>query len=83
MMEEEERVLRKWIIWKDKRRYREEEEMDEEKEFREIKGNKVFKRLKEKKIVWVERKEEDILERIRKVLMKKDYMSIWIKGEYI
>lgn len=57
--------------------------MDEEKEFREIKGNIVFKRLKEKKIVWIERKEEDILERIRKVLMKKDYMSIWIEGEYI
>lgn len=51
--------------------------------FRAITGNIVFPGFTAPKLVWVARNEPDIFARTRKVLLPKDYLRLWLTGEYV
>lgn len=76
-------VLRPCILWNDTRSYKEAAELDAIPEFRAISGNIVFPGFTAPKLRWVANNEPEILQRVAKVLLPKDYLAYWLSGEYV
>ena len=76
-------VLRPCILWNDTRSFKEAAELDADPRFRAITGNIVFPGFTAPKLVWVRNNEPDIFARVRKVLLPKDYLRLWLSGEHI
>jgi xylulokinase len=76
-------VLRPCILWNDTRSFREAAELDADPRFRKITGNIVFPGFTAPKLVWVRNNEPDIFAKVRKVLLPKDYLRLWLTGERI
>ncbi|GAA5657576.1 xylulose kinase [Brucella sp. NBRC 13694] len=83
LLDEQDQVLRPCILWNDTRSYREAAKLDADPAFRAISGNIVFPGFTAPKLVWVANNEPDIFARIRKVLLPKDYLRLWLTGEYV
>ncbi|MBV2144981.1 xylulokinase [Falsochrobactrum sp. TDYN1] len=82
LLDESGQVLRPCILWNDTRSYEEAAELDADPAFRAITGNIVFPGFTAPKLVWVARNEADIFARTRKILLPKDYLRLWLSGEY-
>ena len=76
-------VLRPCILWNDTRSSREASEMDEFEDWRRISGNIVFPGFTAPKLKWIQNHEPDLFSQIHKVLLPKDYLRLWLTGEYI
>lgn len=76
-------VLRPCIMWNDVRSFREAAALDADPRFRAITGNIVFPGFTAPKLVWVRNNEPEIFARVRKVLLPKDYLRLWLTGEHI
>lgn len=83
LLDENDKVLRPCILWNDTRSYKEAAELDADPAFRAITGNIVFPGFTAPKLVWVSRNEPDIFSRTRKILLPKDYLRLWLTGEYV
>ncbi len=83
LLDERDQVLRPCILWNDTRSYREAAALDADPAFRAITGNIVFPGFTAPKLVWVANHEPDIFARTRKVLLPKDYLRLWLTGEYV
>ena len=77
------KVLRPCILWNDTRSYVEAAALDADPRFRALTGNIVFPGFTAPKLAWVEKHEPDIFSKIAKVLLPKDYLRLWLTGEYI
>ncbi|KAB0680104.1 xylulokinase [Aureimonas leprariae] len=75
-------VLRPCILWNDTRSHREAAELDDE-EARRITGNIVFPGFTAPKLAWVRRNEPEVFGRVRRVLLPKDYLRLWLTGEAV
>ncbi|MBL4873783.1 MAG: xylulokinase [Rhodobacteraceae bacterium] len=75
--------LRPCILWNDTRSHVEAAELDSNPIFRELSGNIVFPGFTAPKLLWVRRNEPEIFSQIYKVLLPKDYLRLWLTGEYI
>ncbi len=82
LLDDQDLVLRPCILWNDTRSYREAAALDADPAFRTITGNIVFPGFTAPKLVWVANNEPDIFARISKVLLPKDYLRLWLTGEY-
>ena len=76
-------VLRPCILWNDTRSFKEAAELDADPRFRKITGNIVFPGFTAPKLVWVRNNEPEIFAKVRKVLLPKDYLRLWLSGEHI
>jgi xylulokinase len=76
-------VLRPCILWNDTRSFKEAAALDADPRFRAISGNIVFPGFTAPKIAWVKANEPDIFAQLRKVLLPKDYLRLWLTGEHI
>lgn len=76
-------VLRPCIMWNDVRSHAEAAALDADPRFRAITGNIVFPGFTAPKLVWVKNNEPEIFARVRKVLLPKDYLRLWLTGEHI
>lgn len=83
LLDKRDQVLRPCILWNDTRSYREAAALDADPAFRAITGNIVFPGFTAPKLVWVANNEPDIFARTRKVLLPKDYLRLWLTGEYV
>ena len=83
LLDRSDQVLRPCILWNDTRSFVEAAELDADPRFREITGNIVFPGFTAPKLVWVNRKEPDVFARVRRVLLPKDYLRLWLTGEHI
>ncbi|MFD1200251.1 xylulokinase [Brucella gallinifaecis] len=83
LLDESDQVLRPCILWNDTRSYKEAAELDADPAFRAITGNIVFPGFTAPKLLWVARNEPEIFARLRKVLLPKDYLRLWLTGEYV
>lgn len=83
LLDERDQVLRPCILWNDTRSYREAAALDADPAFRAITGNIVFPGFTAPKLVWVANNEPDIFARTHKVLLPKDYLRLWLTGEYV
>ncbi|NEJ70562.1 xylulokinase [Rhizobium phaseoli] len=77
------KVLRPCILWNDTRSHVEAAALDADPRFRALTGNIVFPGFTAPKLAWVEKHEPDIFARIAKVLLPKDYLRLWLTGDYI
>jgi len=75
-------VLRPCILWNDTRSYLEAAALDADPQFRDITGNIVFPGFTAPKLDWVRNHEPDIFAKMRKVLLPKDYLRLWMTGEH-
>ncbi len=76
-------VLRPCILWNDTRAHEEAHELDGDPMFRRLSGNIVFPGFTAPKLVWVERHEPRLREKVAKVLLPKDYLRLWLTGEHV
>jgi xylulokinase len=76
-------VLRPSILWNDSRSFEEAAELDADPMFRRITGNIVFPGFTAPKLVWVQRHEPALWDRVAKVLLPKDYLRLWLTGDYV
>jgi xylulokinase len=83
LLDETDRPLRPCILWNDGRAAAEAAELDADPRFRRITGNIVFPGFTAPKLVWVARHEPEIFSRVRRVLLPKDYVRLWLTGDYV
>jgi len=83
LIDDSDAVLRPCILWNDTRSFAEAAALDARPEFRSLTGNIVFPGFTAPKLAWVSRHEPEIFARIRRVLLPKDYLRLWLTGEYI
>jgi len=83
LLDASDEVLRPCILWNDTRAHVEAAEMDDDPQFRRIIGNIVFPGFTAPKVLWVERHEPRIREKVAKVLLPKDYLRLWLTGEHV
>ncbi|MDS7595366.1 xylulokinase [Agrobacterium tumefaciens] len=77
------KVLRPCILWNDTRSFAEAAKLDADPRFRKITGNIVFPGFTAPKLVWVANNEPEVFAKVAKVLLPKDYLRLWLTGEYI
>ena len=82
LLGEDDAVLRPCILWNDTRSHLEARELDD-REARAITGNIVFPGFTAPKLVWVARNEPQIFSKVRRVLLPKDYLRLWLTGEAV
>jgi xylulokinase len=76
-------VLRPCILWNDTRSTKEAAALDAAPGMRDITGNIVFPGFTAPKLAWVKAHEPEVFDRVAKVLLPKDYLRLWLTGEYI
>ena len=76
-------VLRPCILWNDTRSFVEADALDSQPDFRLLTGNIVFPGFTAPKLAWVRKHESGLFARVRRVLLPKDYLRLWLTGEYI
>lgn len=74
-------VLRPCMLWNDTRAYEQAAALDADPQFRSITGNIVFPGFTAPKVAWVADNEPDVFQKIRTVLLPKDYLRLWLTGE--
>lgn len=83
LLDERDRPLRPCILWNDSRAGREAAALDADPAFRELTGNIVFPGFTAPKLVWVKHHEPGIFAALRRVLLPKDYVRLWLTGEHV
>ncbi|MGP3696599.1 xylulokinase [Rhodobacter sp. NSM] len=83
LLDASDEVLRPCILWNDTRSHAEAAALDADPRFRAVTGNIVFPGFTAPKLVWVERNEPAIRERVARVLLPKDYLRLWLTGEHV
>lgn len=76
------RALRPCLLWNDTRAHAEAAEMDADPRFRAVTGNIVFPGFTAPKVEWVRRNEPEIFAKTKKILLPKDYLRLYLTGEY-
>ena len=76
-------VLRPCILWNDTRSHAEAAVLDADPAFRQISGNIVFPGFTAPKLVWVKNNEPDTFNKVREVLLPKDYLRLWLTGGHV
>ncbi|UXN65620.1 xylulokinase [Phyllobacterium sp. A18/5-2] len=79
----DDQVLRPCILWNDTRSHKEAAELDSDPKFRTLSGNIVFPGFTAPKVAWVRNNEPAIFAKLRRVLLPKDYLRLWLTGEYV
>jgi xylulokinase len=83
LLDADDAVLRPCILWNDTRSHEEAAELDADPLFRRVTGNIVFPGFTAPKLVWVQRHERSLWDKVAKVLLPKDYMRLWLTGEHV
>ena len=76
-------VLRPCMLWNDTRSFAEAAELDAQPMFRALTGNIVFPGFTAPKVLWVARNEPNVFRGLKKALLPKDYLRLWLTGEHV
>ncbi len=85
LLDKDNRVLRKAIIWCDQRTSKECEEITSrigKERLISITANPALTSFTASKILWVRNNEPEVFEKVRKVLLPKDYIRLMLTGEF-
>lgn len=81
-LDDEDRILRPAILWNDMRSASQARQLDVSKPaFRELGGNAVMPGFTAPKAVWMAENEPHLFDRIRTILLPKDYLRLRLSGE--
>lgn len=76
-------VLRPCLLWNDTRAHAEAAKLDDAPEWRDVTGNIVFPGFTAPKVMWVQKNEPHIFDKVSKILLPKDYLRLWLTGEAV
>ncbi len=76
-------VLRPCILWNDTRSADQAAALDADPKFRALTGNIVFPGFTAPKLAWVKIHEPEIFAKVAKVLLPKDYLRLYLTGDYV
>ena len=82
LIDHADKPLRPCILWNDTRSHVEAEALSTEANC-DLAGSIIFPGFTAPKLQWVARHEPAIHEQIHKVLLPKDYLRLWLTGEYV
>jgi xylulokinase len=83
LLDARDRPLRPCILWNDTRAGREASALDADPAFRMLSGNIVFPGFTAPKILWVQHHEPGHFAALRRVLLPKDFVRLWLTGEHV
>jgi xylulokinase len=83
LLDASDNVLRPCILWNDSRSHVEAAALDARPEFRAISGNIVFPGFTAPKLDWLRTHEPALWAKVAKVLLPKDYLRLWLTGEFV
>jgi len=83
LLDERDEPLRPCLLWNDTRAHAEAAALDADPRFRNVTGNIVFPGFTAPKVAWVRKHEPRTFERVRFVLLPKDYLRLWLTGEHV
>jgi len=83
LIDKSDAVLRPCMLWNDTRSHAEAAALDADPRFRRITGNIVFPGFTAPKVEWVKKNEPAVFAGIARILLPKDYLRLWLTGEYI
>lgn len=83
LLDAQDKPLRPAILWNDGRSFEECTELEAKADFRGIGGNIVMAGFTAPKLSWVQKHEPEIFAQTRKVLLPKDFVNLWLTGEYV
>jgi xylulokinase len=83
LLDADDKPLRPCMLWNDTRAFAEAAALDADPRFRAVSGNIVFPGFTAPKLVWVKRQEPEVFRRVRRVLLPKDYLRLWLTGEHV
>jgi len=83
LLNAKDQLLRPCMLWNDTRSFKEAAHLDAQPQFRALSGNIVFPGFTAPKLAWVAQHEPKIFEQIARVLLPKDYVRLWLTGEYV
>jgi xylulokinase len=84
LLDASDRVLRPAILWNDTRAAAECAVLEARvPRSRQLTGNLAMPGFTAPKLLWVARHEPEIFARIRRVLLPKDYLRLWLTGEHV
>ncbi len=82
LLDSQNQVLRPCILWNDTRSHQEAAELDTDQS-RALSGNILFPGFTAPKLAWVARNEPALFEQVKKVLLPKDFVRLWLTGEHV
>lgn len=82
LLDGEDNVLRPCILWNDTRSHVEAAALDTERS-RNLCGNILFPGFTAPKLAWVAKHESAVFSKVKKVLLPKDYLRLWLTGEHV
>ena len=83
LIDADDAVLRPCIMWNDTRSHKEAAALDADPSFRRITGNIVFPGFTAPKLAWVKANEPAVFAKVRRVLLPKDFLRLWLAGEHL
>ena len=83
LLDREDKVLWPCILWNDVRASDQATRMDSRPEWRQITGNIVFPGFTAPKVDWMRESHPQIFDKIKSVLLPKDYLRLWLTGEKV
>ena len=83
LLDERDEPLRPCMLWNDTRAHAEAAALDGDAQFRAVTGNIVFPGFTAPKVAWGRNHEPRVFERVRRVLLPKDYLRLWLTGEHV
>ena len=83
LIDADDAVLRPCIMWNDTRSHKEAAALDADPRFRRITGNIVFPGFTAPKLAWVKANEPAVFAKVRRVLLPKDFLRLWLAGEHL
>ena len=83
MLDANDRPVGPCILWNDTRSHKEAAKLDATDGFRKLTGNIVFPGFTAPKLAWMRNNKPEQFETIKKVLLPKDYLRLWLTGDYV
>lgn len=82
LLDDNDQIIRPCMLWNDTRSQAQASLLDTD-ESRTLTGNILFPGFTAPKLAWVAENEPENFKRIAKVLLPKDYLRLWLTGEYV
>ncbi|MEM8978492.1 MAG: xylulokinase [Pseudomonadota bacterium] len=83
LIDADDKPLRPCMLWNDTRASAQAAQFDAIPAFRDVTGNIVFPGFTAPKVDWVRQNEPTVFAKMRKVLLPKDYLRLYLTGEYM
>ena len=83
LLDADDKPLRPAILWNDGRAQAECDELEALADFRGIGGNIVMAGFTAPKLRWVAKHEPEVFAKTAKVLLPKDYVTLWLTGDHV